>query len=116
MRIAYAAAPLLALAACAGSPSRSVVIPYEDGRYTSTAVGESEREALQVAVDGANAECARARQSLAVKRSSTKYKGVLTPELNKTVKEIHRVIDATAPVPDLSSDEDYEVTVDFGCR
>lgn len=116
MRIAAIVA-VLGLSACAtANRSSAVIIPYDDGRYTASAVGETEREALQVAVDGAKDECAHASKALAVKRSSTRFKGVLTPELNKTVKEIHRVIDAGAPLPDLSSDEDYEVTVEFGCR
>lgn len=114
-RIAVVAAAL-GLAACASPRPPAVIVPYDDGRYTASAAGATEREALQSAVDGARAECAHASKALAVKRSSTKFKGVLTPELSKTVKEIHRVIDAAAPVPDLSSDEDYEVTVEFSCR
>lgn len=115
--------PLLALslailaAGCTQAASSALVIPYQDGRYTSVASAADEKDALRAAVAGAKQECAGQKKALAVGKSSTRYKGVLTPELTKTVKQIDRIINqpGASPLPDLSDDEDYEVTVEFRC-
>lgn len=108
---------ILGAAACTQAANSALVIPYQDGRYTSVASADNEKDALRLAVAGAKQECGAQKKALAVGKSSTRYQGVLTPELTKTVKQIDRIITQTGdlPLPDLSDDEDYEVTVEFRC-
>ena len=115
------ASPLV-LAACmgGGSAGRGVVIPYEDGKLVATAPGRTEDQALRDALGAAKAECKDRRQSLAVVKQRTEYKGVLGREIVKTAEQIEEIIaagqeGAKKVLPDLSSDEDYKVSLEFRC-
>lgn len=108
-----------ALAACAGATAgRGIVIPYENGRLVATANGRTEEQALRGALDAAKAECSERRQALAVVKERTEYKGVLAREIVKTAEQIEEIIRAGEGgklMPDLSTDEDYKVSIDFRC-
>jgi hypothetical protein len=109
--------PVLALAGCADLGGRGVVIPDEGGRLVATASARTEQEALRDALAAARAECSGRRQSLAVVRERTEYRGVVAREIVRTAEQIEEIIAAGSGkvVPDLSSDEDYKVSVDFRC-
>jgi hypothetical protein len=52
-----------------------------------------------------------------VVRERTEYRGVVAREIVRTAEQIEEIIAAGSGkvVPDLSSDEDYKVSVDFRC-
>ena len=107
------------LTACGGMAARGngVVIPYENGRYVATASAKTEETALRDALAAAKDECAGRKQPLAVVKQKTEYKGVVAREIVKTAEQIEEIIAAGAGkvLPDLSSDEDYKVSLDFRC-
>jgi hypothetical protein len=107
------------LGACGGMAPRGngVVIPYENGRYVATASAKTEETALRDSLAAAKDECAGRRQPLAVVKQKTEYKGVVAREIVKTAEQIEDIIAAGAGrvLPDLSSDEDYKVSLEFRC-
>jgi hypothetical protein len=113
--------PLLcaaAVAACGTTAGgRGLVIPYEDGRLVAQASARSEEEALRDALEAAKAECKDRRQPLAVKSQKTEYKGMVAREVVKTAEQLEKVIaeGGGKVIPDLSSDEDYKVSIEFRC-
>lgn len=108
---------LLSACAAAGRGANGVVIPYENGRYVATAMARNEQDALRDALDAAKGECRDRRQPLAVVKQKTEYKGVVAREIVKTAEQIEEIIAAGAGkvLPDLSSDEDYKVSIEFRC-
>lgn len=108
---------VLLLSACAAAGGRGVVIPYEDGRFVATAMAREEQDALRDALAAARGECRERGQPLAVVRQKTEYRGIVAREVVKTAEQIEEIIAAgTGEVlPDLSSDEDYKVSIDFRC-
>jgi hypothetical protein len=107
----------VALSACAAAGGRGVVIPYENGRLVATAPGRTEDDALRDALAAAKDECKDRGQPLAVVKQRTEYKGVVAREVVKTAEQLEKVISqgAGSVIPDLSSDEDYKVSIDFRC-
>lgn len=106
------------LSACAAAGGgRGVVVPYENGRLVAQAMARTEQEALRDALAAAKDECGSRRQALAVVKQKTEYKGVVAREIVKTAEQIEEIIAAGAGkvIPDLSSDEDYKVSLDFRC-
>ena len=106
------------LGACEAPAGRNgIVIPYQDGHYVSTAMARDEQDALRDALDAAKDECRERRQPLAVLRTRTEYKGMVAKEVVKTAEQLEKVITEGAGkvIPDLSSDEDYKVSIDFRC-
>jgi hypothetical protein len=116
-------APLLCLgaailSACAApGGGNGVVIPYENGRFVATASARTEQDALRDALAAARGECADRRQALAVAKQKTEYKGVVAREVVKTAEQLEEIIagEGGKVIPDLSTDEDYKVTIDFRC-
>lgn len=110
------------LSACGTAASRNpaVIIPYAGGVTVATATGRSEEVAMHKALQGARMECDDRRQPLAVTKTTTAFRGVIAPEVSQTVSKVGKVIEGTtgtpAPVPDLSSDDDYKVSVEFRCE
>lgn len=119
LRLSIVALGLLAVAcgAVGGRKGNGIVIPYENGRLVSTASGRTEETALRDALDAAKDECADRRQPLAVVKQKTEYKGVVAREIVKTAEQIEQIILAGAGkvVPDLATDEDYKVSLEFRC-
>jgi hypothetical protein len=106
------------LTACGGAAGgRGLVIPYENGRFVATAMARTEQDALRDALAAAKDECSGRRQPLAVVKQKTEYKGVVAREIVKTAEQIEEIIAAGSGkvIPDLSSDEDYKVSIDFRC-
>jgi hypothetical protein len=106
------------LSACATTGGgNGVVIPYENGRLVAQASSRSEEEALRDALEAAKAECKDRRQPLAVKSQKTEYKGMVAREVVKTAEQLEKVIaeGAEGVIPDLSSNEDYKVSIEFRC-
>ena len=118
MRARALLAVSVSLAGCAGvSGPRGVVIPYENGRMVASATARTEDEALRDALDAAKAECRGQRQPLAVVRQRTEYQGVVAREIVKTAEQIEEIVRAGSGrvVPDLSTDDDYKVSLEFRC-
>ena len=105
------------LSACGTTAGRGVVIPYENGRLVATAPGRTEDDALRDALAAAKAECKDRGQPLAVVKQRTEYRGMVAREVVKTAEQLEKVIlEGTEKIiPDLSSDEDYKVSLDFRC-
>src|SRR5690349_1512711 len=107
------------LSACAGSGGgRGIVIPYENGRLVATAPGRTEDDALRDALAAAKGECKERRQPLAVVKQKTEYRGVVAREVVKTAEQLEEILAIEGSgkvIPDLSSDEDYKVSIDFRC-
>jgi hypothetical protein len=107
------------LSACGGATAgRGLVIPYENGRFVATATARTEQDALRDALGAAKDECGGRRQPLAVIKQKTEYKGVVAREIVKTAEQIEEIIAAGGGkvIPDLSSDEDYKVSIEFRCQ
>ena len=110
--------PAVVLSACAAiGGGNGVVIPYENGRLVAQASARTEEAALRDALAAAKAECKDRRQPLAVTKQTTEYKGVVAKEVVKTAEQLEKIIaeGAEKVIPDLSSDEDYKVSVEFRC-
>jgi hypothetical protein len=110
--------PAAVLSACAAAGGgNGVVIPYENGRLVAQASARTEEAALRDALEAAKAECKDRRQPLAVKSQKTEYKGMVAKEVVKTAEQLEKVIaeGAEGVIPDLSSDEDYKVSIEFRC-
>ena len=105
------------LSACGAAAGRGVVIPYENGRLVAMAPGRTEDDALRDALAAAKAECKDRGQPLAVVKQRTEYRGVVAREVVKTAEQLEKIIlEGTEKIiPDLSSDEDYKVSLDFRC-
>lgn len=106
------------LSACAGTGGgNGVVIPYEGGRLVAQASARTEEDALRDALDAAKAECKDRRQPLAVKSQKTEYKGMVAKEVVKTAEQLEKILaeGIDEVIPDLSSDEDYKVSIEFRC-
>lgn len=105
------------LAACGTQAGRGVVIPYENGRYVATAMARNEEAALRDALAAAKGECSSRRQPLAVTKQKTEFRGLVAREVVKTAEQIEEIIAAGEGkvLPDLSSDEDYKVSLEFRC-
>jgi hypothetical protein len=105
------------LSACAAPGSRGVVIPYENGRMVATASAENEDDALRDALAAAKAECKERRQPLAVVKQKTEYKGMVAREVVKTAEQLEKILveGSDKIIPDLSTDEDYKVSLEFRC-
>lgn len=105
------------LTACGAAAGRGVVIPYENGRLVAMAPGRTEDDALRDALAAAKDECKARAQPLAVVKQKTEYRGVVAREVVKTAEQLEKVIleDTGKIIPDLSSDEDYKVSLEFRC-
>ena len=106
------------LSACAATRGgNGVVIPYEGGRLVAQASARTEEDALRDALGAAKAECKERRQPLAVKSQKTEYKGMVAKEVVKTAEQLEKILaeGIDEVIPDLSSDEDYKVSIDFRC-
>ena len=116
-RIAVLSVVTVVAACAARTGGNGVVIPYENGRLVSTASARTEHDALVDALAAAKDECATRKQSLAVVKETTEYRGVVDREVVKSVKQIEEIITEGAGkiVPDLSTDEDYKVSLEFRC-
>jgi hypothetical protein len=110
------AVALLTGCASAGG-GNGIVIPYENGRLVAQASARTEGDALRDALAAARAECKERRQALAVTKQTTEYKGMVAKEVVKTAEQLEKIISEGAEkvIPDLSSDEDYKVSVEFRC-
>lgn len=118
MRVVQACLCAGVLAGCAASGGgNGVVIPYENGRLVAQASARSEEDALRDALAAAKDECRERRQPLAVVKQKTEYKGMVAKEVVKTAEQLEKIIaeGAEKVIPDLSSDEDYKVSIDFRC-
>jgi class 3 adenylate cyclase len=118
MRAIPAALLVAALSACGTTTAgRGVVIPYQDGRLVAQASARSEEDALRDALAAAKDECQARRAPLAVVKQKTEYQGVVAREVVKTAEQLEKIIaeGAEAVIPDLSSDEDYKVSIEFRC-
>jgi hypothetical protein len=110
--------PVVVLCACAaGGGGNGVVIPYENGRLVATASARNEADALRDALAAARDECKARRAPLAVVKQTTEYKGMVAKEVVKTAEQLEKIISEGAGkvIPDLSSDEDYKVSIEFRC-
>lgn len=105
------------LSACAAGGGNGVVIPYQDGRLVAQASARTEEEALRDALAAAKDECQSRRAPLGVVKQKTEYQGVVAKEVVKTAEQLEKIIaeGAEAVIPDLSSDEDYKVSIEFRC-
>ena len=118
-RSAVVLALSLVLAAGCARTARNpaVVVPYEGGRFVATAFAQSEEGALRNAVRGAGMTCDERGRQVAVTRTTTAYRGVVSREVNQALATIEQILAEAAaePIPDLSTDQDYKVSVDFRC-
>ena len=105
------------LSACAARGGSGIVIPYENGRLVAQASARTEEDALRDALAAAKDECQARRAPLAVVKQKTEYQGVVAKEVVKTAEQLEKIIaeGAEAVIPDLSSDEDYKVSIEFRC-
>jgi len=106
-------------AGCESGPLRNpaMIVPYEGGLIVATAFSRNEEGALRDAVRGAEMTCENRGAPLAVVRTTTVYRGVVPKEVSQTASKIGSIISegGANPVPDLTTDEDYKVSVDFRC-
>lgn len=125
MSLLKASILLVAVAVAAGcghdrGPPRNpaMIVPYADGLTVATAFSRTEEGALRKAVRGAEMVCQERAAPLAVIRTTTVYRGVVPREVSDTVSKVGAIITGTGgePVPDLATDEDYKVSVDFRCE
>jgi hypothetical protein len=117
MRFARATLLCAVLSACGTTGGKGVVIPYENGRFVSTASARAEQDALRDALAAAKDECRERRQPLSVVKQKTEYKGVVAREVVKTAEQIEEILAAGGGkvIPDLATDEDYQVSIEFRC-
>jgi hypothetical protein len=101
-----------------GSRNPAMIVPYADGLTVATAFSRSEEGALRKAVRGAQMVCEERAAPLAVVRTTTVYRGVVPREVSDTVSKVGAIINQGGgeAVPDLATDEDYKVSVDFRCE
>jgi hypothetical protein len=101
-----------------GSRNPAMIVPYADGLTVATAFSRTEEGALRKAVRGAQMVCDERAAPLAVVRTTTVYRGVVPREVSDTVSKVGAIINQGGgeAVPDLATDEDYKVSVDFRCE
>lgn len=112
------------VAGCAGDGATglpanpAVIIPYEGGLFTASAFARTEEGAFRKALGGAEMACRERQAVLAVVKTTTAFRGVVSREVQQSVSKIEEVISGSTSktVPDLSSDEDYKVTAEFRCQ
>lgn len=92
----------------------AMIVPYENGLTVATAFSRNEEGALRKAVRGAEIVCEERGSPLAVVRTTTVYRGVVPREVSETVSKVGAIV-TDSGIPDLATDEDYKVSVDFRC-
>jgi len=116
MLLALAAVVLIGCARTARNPA--VVVPYEGGLFVASAFAQSEEGAMRSAVLGADMTCNDRGRQLAVTRTTATFRGVVSREVTDAISTIEKILADTgaAPIPDLSTDQDYKVNVEFRCE
>lgn len=108
-------AATILLAGCAAAPKMANVIPRPDGVYSVTAGGATESKALQSALYSAEQTCKARSMHQIVTAQKTAYRGLLSEGVNATLNRAADIAGALAWIPTASSDEDYQITLEFTC-
>lgn len=116
-RAFFALIPALLLAACATTPN-PLVIPRENNQYDTVGMGKTRVIALNQAMQSVNATCRGKGGNPVVINDETKYNGVVSEETGRLIERVGSAVGAIAGIasPNMSRDDDYQVTVHFRCN
>jgi hypothetical protein len=110
---------MLVLSGCA---SASPVVKTSSGNYNVIGYGPSNQQSRNVALNAATKQCRKAKKQVMVVSEDSRYKGLISAEVNKAVKVASSVAkaagktEASKTLGAASSDDSYETEVNFVCE
>jgi ABC-type Fe3+-hydroxamate transport system substrate-binding protein len=113
----FALLPAVLLAACATTPN-PLVIPRENNQYDTVGIGKTRIIALNQAMQSVNTTCRSKGGNPVVISDETRYNGVVSEETGRLIERVGSAVGAIAGIasPNISRDDDYQVTVHFRCN
>lgn len=114
----YVVAAAVIVAGCTSTPKMGNVIPEEGGIYQVVTTGESNDTALSSALHSAKTTCEQRQSRFVVLDQKTEYKGLVSEDSNRAIDKVAGIVSAVAfiPIPTLSGDDDYRITMQFKCE
>lgn len=110
---------ILVLSGCA---STSPVVKTSSGNYNVIGYGSTNQQSRNGALNAATRQCRKANKQVMVINEETRYKGLVSPEVNKAVKVASSVAkaagktEASQTLKEASTDDSYETEVSFVCE
>ncbi len=105
-----------------GCGSVSPVVKTSGGKYNVIGYGRSTQQSRNLALNAAVAQCKRTRQQVMVADEESRYKGLISAEVNKAVKIASSLAkaagetEASKTLEGASSDDSYETEINFTCE
>jgi hypothetical protein len=110
---------MLVLSGCART---SPVVKTSNGNYNVIGYGSTSQQSRNGALNSATRQCRKTNKEVVVVSEDTRYKGLISAEVNKAVKVASSVAkaageaEASKTLGAASSDDSYETEVNFVCE
>lgn len=103
---------------CASGPQMGNVIPKPGGVYQVISDGVTKQDAMESALFSAESTCKTRNMRHIVTGEQTKYKGVVSEDVNNVVNAAQGIITSVSGkwMPTLSQGDDYQVMLTFSCE
>jgi len=100
----------------------SPIVRTASGNYNVVGYGTTNQQSRNGALNAAVRQCGKVNKQVTVINEETRYKGLVSPEVNKAVKVASKVAkaagkeEASETISAASSDEGFETEVNFICE